>query len=62
MIFSTTSNLKTDRIASDQGVVTAEALEQDGNGFCERFLLALPKEFVMQAQGVLAISVEGSVE
>ncbi|MCC6304416.1 MAG: Fe-S cluster assembly protein SufB [Rhodobacteraceae bacterium] len=58
----------TSRIAEDQlfycrarGMTEEEAVALVVNGFCREVLQALPMEFAMEAQSLVAISLEGSV-
>ena len=58
----------TSRIAEDQlfycrsrGMDEEEAVALVVNGFCKEVLQALPMEFAMEAQSLVAISLEGSV-
>jgi Fe-S cluster assembly protein SufB len=58
----------TSRIAEDQlfycrarGMSEEEAVALVVNGFCREVLQALPMEFAMEAQSLVAISLEGSV-
>lgn len=58
----------TSRIAEDQlfycrqrGLTQEEAVGLIVNGFCREVLKELPMEFAVEAQKLLAISLEGSV-
>jgi Fe-S cluster assembly protein SufB len=48
-------------IAAQRGMDEEEAVALVVNGFCREVLQALPMEFAMEAQALVAISLEGSV-
>ncbi len=60
---ATTSKVMTIRcsIAAQRGMDEEEAVALVVNGFCKEVLQALPMEFAMEAQQLVAISLEGSV-
>ena len=43
------------------GMLSTQAVALVVNGFCREVLQALPMEFAMEAQSLVAISLEGSV-
>ncbi len=61
MTISTTLGLETQRIVGFQAIVTGDGLAPGGNGFGKDDLQSLPMEFAMEAQSLVAISLEGSV-
>jgi Fe-S cluster assembly protein SufB len=46
---------------SKSGIGTEEAIGLIVNGFCKEVLNQLPMEFAVEAQKLLAVSLEGSV-
>jgi Fe-S cluster assembly protein SufB len=60
---ATTSKISDDQLfyAMQRGIAQEEAVALIVNGFCKEVLQALPMEFAMEAQQLVAISLEGSV-
>jgi Fe-S cluster assembly protein SufB len=60
---ATTSKISDDQLfyARSRGIETEEAVSLIVNGFCREVLQNLPMEFAVEAQKLLAISLEGSV-
>ena len=60
---ATTSKVDEDQLfyCRSRGVTEEEAVALVVNGFCREVLRALPMEFAMEAQSLVAISLEGSV-
>ena len=60
---ATTSKISDDQMfyAQQRGLDEEEAVALVVNGFCKDVLQALPMEFAMEAQALVAISLEGSV-
>ena len=60
---ATTSKVDEDQLfyCRSRGVTEEEAVALVVNGFCREVLQALPMEFAMEAQSLVAISLEGSV-
>ena len=60
---ATTSKIGEDQIfyCNARGIETQDAVNMIVNGFCKEVLQALPMEFAMEAQQLVAISLEGSV-
>jgi hypothetical protein len=61
---ATTSKVDEDQLfyCRQRGMDEEEAVALVVNGFCKEVLQALPMEFAMEAQKLVAISLEGSVE
>ena len=59
----TTSKVDDDQLfyCRSRGMDEEEAVALVVNGFCKEVLQALPMEFAMEAQALVAISLEGSV-
>ncbi|MEM9736599.1 MAG: SufD family Fe-S cluster assembly protein, partial [Pseudomonadota bacterium] len=60
---ATTSKVDDDQLfyCRSRGVGEEEAVALIVNGFCKEVLQELPMEFAMEAQALVAISLEGSV-
>ena len=60
---ATTSKVDEDQLfyCRQRGMDEEEAVALVVNGFCREVLQALPMEFAMEAQSLVAISLEGSV-
>ena len=60
---ATTSKIGEDQIfyCNQRGIGTEEAIALIVNGYCKDVLNQLPMEFAVEAQKLLAISLEGSV-
>jgi len=60
---ATTSKVDDDQLfyCRSRGMDEEEAVALVVNGFCKEVLQALPMEFAMEAQSLVAISLEGSV-
>ena len=60
---ASTSKIGEDQIlyCNQRGISTEDAVSMIVNGFCKEVLAALPMEFAVEAQKLLAISLEGSV-
>jgi len=60
---ATTSKVDDDQLfyCRQRGMDEEEAVARVGDGFCKEVLQELPREFAMEAQQVVAISLEGSV-
>ena len=60
---ATTSKISDDQLfyCRQRGMDEEEAVALVVNGFCREVLQALPMEFAMEAQALVAISLEGSV-
>ena len=60
---ATTSKVDEDQLfyCRSRGMVPEEAVALIINGFCREVLQALPMEFAIEAQKLVAISLEGSV-
>ena len=60
---ATTSKIGGDQIfyCNQRGIGTEEAIALIVNGYCKDVLNQLPMEFAVEAQKLLAISLEGSV-
>ena len=60
---ATTSKVDDDQLfyCRQRGMDEEEAVALVVNGFCKEVLQALPMEFAMEAQQLVAISLEGSV-
>ena len=60
---ATTSKVDDDQLfyCRSRGMDEEEAVALVVNGFCKEVLQALPMEFAMEAQALVAISLEGSV-
>ena len=55
------TNFNFDEVADHLDRDEEEAVALVVNGFCKEVLQALPMEFAMEAQSLVAISLEGSV-
>ena len=60
---ATTSKISDDQLfyCQQRGLSTEDALSLIVNGFCKAVLKELPMEFAVEAQKLLAVSLEGSV-
>jgi Fe-S cluster assembly protein SufB len=60
---ATTSKIGEDQIfyCNQRGIDTEKAVSLIVNGYCKEVLNQLPMEFAVEAQKLLAISLEGSV-
>ena len=60
---ATTSKVDEDQLfyCMQRGIQEEDAVALIVNGFCKEVLQALPMEFAMEAQKLVAISLEGSV-
>ena len=60
---ATTSNISEDQLfyCNSRGIPTEAAISLIVNGFCKEVFKKLPMEFAMEAQKLVAISLEGSV-
>mgnify|MGYP002066528440 CR=1 FL=1 len=60
---ATTSKVGEDQIfyLNQRGINTEDAVKMIVNGFCKEVFNELPMEFAVEAQKLLAISLEGSV-
>jgi Fe-S cluster assembly protein SufB len=60
---ATTSKVGDDQIfyCNQRGIATEDAVSLIVNGFCKEVFKELPMEFAVEAQKLLAISLEGSV-
>ena len=60
---ATTSKISDDQLffCRQRGMSEEDAISMIVNGFCKEVLQALPMEFAMEAQQLVAISLEGSV-
>ena len=60
---ATTSKVDEDQLfyCMQRGISEEDAVALIVNGFCKEVLQALPMEFAMEAQKLVAISLEGSV-
>ena len=60
---ATTSKVDEDQLfyCMQRGIGEEDAVALIVNGFCKEVLQALPMEFAMEAQKLVAISLEGSV-
>jgi Fe-S cluster assembly protein SufB len=60
---ATTSKVGEDQIfyLNQRGIATEDAINMIVNGFCKEVFNELPMEFAVEAQKLLAISLEGSV-
>jgi Fe-S cluster assembly protein SufB len=60
---ATTSKVGEDQIfyCNQRGIKTEDAVNLIVNGFCKEVFNELPMEFAVEAQKLLAISLEGSV-
>ena len=60
---ATTSKIREDQIfyCNQRGISTEQAIALIVNGYCKEVLKQLPMEFAVEAQRLLAISLEGSV-
>ena len=60
---ATTSKVDDDQLfyCMQRGIGEEDAVALIVNGFCKEVLQALPMEFAMEAQKLVAISLEGSV-
>jgi Fe-S cluster assembly protein SufB len=60
---ATTSKIAEDQIfyCNQRGIGTEKAVALIVNGYCKEVLNQLPMEFAVEAQKLLAISLEGSV-
>ncbi|MDX1699550.1 MAG: SufD family Fe-S cluster assembly protein, partial [Melioribacteraceae bacterium] len=60
---ATTSKVGEDQIfyLNQRGINTEDAINMIVNGFCKEVFNELPMEFAVEAQKLLAISLEGSV-
>jgi Fe-S cluster assembly protein SufB len=60
---ATTSKIGEDQLfyCNQRGIATEEAVALIVNGYCKEVLNQLPMEFAVEAQKLLAISLEGSV-
>ena len=61
MIISTTPSLEGHQMTVFRDTVARDPLALVVNGLCKEVLQALPMEFAMEAQSLVAISLEGSV-
>ena len=63
VLVNTTSKVDEDQLfyCRSRGMSEEEAVALVVNGFCREVLQALPMEFAMEAQSLVAISLEGSV-
>jgi Fe-S cluster assembly protein SufB len=60
---ATTSKISDDQLfyCQQRGLTTEDAVSLIVNGFCKEVLRELPMEFAVEAQKLLAVSLEGSV-
>jgi Fe-S cluster assembly protein SufB len=60
---ATTSKIGDDQLfyCRQRGLSTEDAISLIVNGFCKEVLKELPMEFAVEAQKLLAVSLEGSV-
>ena len=60
---ATTSKIGEDQIfyCNQRGISTEDAVSMIVNGFCKEVFRELPMEFAVEAQKLLAVSLEGSV-
>ena len=60
---ATTSKIGEDQLfyCQQRGISEEDAVNMIVNGFCKRVLRELPMEFAVEAQKLLAVSLEGSV-
>ena len=60
---ATTSKIGEDQIfyCNQRGISTEDAVSMIVNGFCKEVFSELPMEFAVEAQKLLAVSLEGSV-
>ena len=60
---ASTSKIGEDQIfyANQRGIPTEDAVNMIVNGFCKQVFRELPMEFAVEAQKLLAVSLEGSV-
>ena len=60
---ATTSKIGEDQIfyLNQRGIATEKAVSLIVNGYCKEVLNQLPMEFAVEAQKLLAVSLEGSV-
>ena len=60
---ATTSKIEEDQIfyCNQRGLSTEDAVNMIVNGYCKEVFKELPMEFAVEAQNLLAISLEGSV-
>jgi len=60
---ATTSKIEEDQIfyCNQRGLATEDAINLIVNGYCKEVFRELPMEFAVEAQNLLAISLEGSV-
>ena len=60
---ATTSKISDDQLfyCRQRGLTTEDAVSLIVNGFCKEVLKELPMEFAVEAQKLLAVSLEGSV-
>jgi Fe-S cluster assembly protein SufB len=60
---ATTAKISEDQLfyCRQRGLTDEEALGMIVNGFCKKVLQELPMEFAVEAQKLVAISLEGSV-
>ena len=60
---ATTSKIGEDQIfyCNQRGISTEDAISMIVNGFCKEVFSELPMEFAVEAQKLLAVSLEGSV-
>ncbi len=60
---ATTSKIGEDQIfyCNQRGISTEDAVSMIVNGFCKQVFKELPMEFAVEAQKLLAVSLEGSV-
>jgi Fe-S cluster assembly protein SufB len=60
---ATTSKIGEDQLfyCNQRGIATEEAIALIVNGYCKDVLNQLPMEFAVEAQKLLAVSLEGSV-
>jgi Fe-S cluster assembly protein SufB len=60
---ATTSKISDEQLfyCQQRGLTTEESVSLIVNGFCKEVLKELPMEFAVEAQKLLAVSLEGSV-
>jgi Fe-S cluster assembly protein SufB len=60
---ATTSKIEEDQIfyCNQRGLATEDAVNMIVNGYCKEVFRELPMEFAVEAQNLLAVSLEGSV-
>jgi Fe-S cluster assembly protein SufB len=60
---ATTSKIEEDQIfyCNQRGLSTEDAINMIVNGYCKEVFRELPMEFAVEAQNLLAVSLEGSV-